>query len=56
MQFKIQAFCNQCLIDYQPSVYGFLLDRIYIKRPRSSYITFFKKNIVVPACFPLDNT
>ena len=23
MQFKVQAFRNQCLIDYQPSVYGF---------------------------------
>ena len=35
---------------------GFLLDRIYIKRPLISYKTLFLKNIFVPACFPLDNT
>ena len=33
-----------------------LLDWIYTKRPCSSYITLFFKNIFLPACFPLDNT
>ena len=28
-----------------PASMDFLLDRIYIKRPRSSYITLFLKNI-----------
>ena len=39
-----------------PAFMDFLLDWIYIKRPRSSYITPFLKNIFAPACFPLDNT
>ena len=39
-----------------PASMDFLLDWIYIKRPRSSYITPFLKNIFIPACFPLDNT
>ena len=39
----------------KPASMDFLLDWIYIKRPRSSYTTLFLKNIVVPACFPLDN-
>ena len=36
-----------------PESTDFLLDWIYIKRPRS--LTPFLKKIV-PACFPLDNT
>ena len=39
-----------------PLFMDFLYDYIYIKRPRSSYITLFLKNIFIPACFPLDNT
>ena len=39
-----------------PASTDFLLDWIYTKRPRSSYITPFLKNIFVLACFPLDNT
>ena len=34
----------------------FSLDRIYIKRPRSLYMTLFKKDIFAPSCFPQDNT
>ena len=39
-----------------PTSMGFLLDRIYIKRPRSLYITLFLKKIFISACFLLDNT
>ena len=39
-----------------PASMDFLLDWIYVKRPRSSYMTPFFKNIFVPACFLLDNT
>ena len=39
-----------------PTSMDFLLDRIYIKRPRSSYITLFEKNVFTPACFSLINT
>ena len=39
-----------------PASIDFLFDRIYIKRPRSSYITLFKKISFFPAWFPLDNT
>ena len=37
-----------------PSPMDFLLDWIYIKRPRN--ITPLKKKSFVPACFTLDNT
>ena len=40
----------------KPASMDFLLDWIYVKRSRSSYMTSFFKNIFVPACFPLDNT
>ena len=46
------------IIDFyiiNPASMDFLLDWIYIKRPRSSYITVLMKNIFAPACFPLDN-
>ena len=36
-----------------PTSMGFPLDLIYIKRPRSSYITLFLKNTFVPASFAL---
>ena len=39
-----------------PVSMDFLLDWIYIERPRSSYITRFLKNIFALACLPLDNT
>ena len=39
-----------------PASMDFLLDWIYMKRPRSSYITPFLKNIFVSVCFPLNNT
>ena len=37
-----------------PASMDFLLDWIYIKRTRSSYVTTFLKNIFVPVCFQLD--
>ena len=49
-------FAMNDLYIINPASMDFPLDRIYMKRPRSSYITLFKKNIFVPACFPLDNT
>ena len=39
-----------------PASMDFLLDWIYIKRLRSSYITSFLRNIFASACFPLDYT
>ena len=39
-----------------PASMCFLLDQIYVKRPCSSYITLFLKNIYFPACFLLNNT
>ena len=39
-----------------PVSMDFILDWIYIERPRSSYITPFLKNIFALACLPLDNT
>ena len=57
VQCNVNLFCNQWLLHYQPSVYiSSLLDRIYIKRPRSSYITLSFKNIFFPICFPLEYT
>ena len=38
-----------------PASMYFLLDRIYTKRLRGSYIILFWKNIFVPASFLLDN-
>ena len=46
------------IIDFyiiDPASMDFLLDRIHVKRPRSSCIPLFLKNIFVPACFSLDN-
>ena len=48
-------FTNNDFYTTNPTSMDFLLDSIYMKRPRSSYITLFLKNIFVPACFPLDN-
>ena len=48
--FAMNDFCIN-----NPASLDFLLDRIYIKRPRCSYITLFLKNIFVPACFPLNS-
>ena len=44
---QCQAFCNEHLHIINPVSIDFLLDRIYIKRPRSSYINLFLKNIFV---------
>ena len=48
--FAMNDFCIN-----NPASMDFLLDRIYVKRPRCSYITLFLKNIFVPACFPLNS-
>ena len=54
---QCQAFLQSVtsIINDNPVSIDFLLDRIYITRPCSSYITLFQRNIFFPACFPLDN-
>ena len=44
---SIYAFFDFYIIS--PSSKDFLLNRVYIKRPRSPYKTLFLKNIFVPA-------
>ena len=48
--------CQAFLQSMTSTLMDFLLEQIYIKKPRSSYATLFLKNIFAPACFPLNNT
>ena len=50
------VFAMNDFYSINPASVDFLLDWIYIKRPRTSYTTPFLKNAFFSACFPLNNT